>query len=285
MIRRISAPVVVILLLVSRAAVAAETSPATCVRGFQGEPQGGMQVRWYTHLGMTTLYGVRQRKGITEMQWKSARCRRKSRPRPSLSSGRGRWAHGSRRRLYDPRQRPCGRGVRRGAGADAVPCRDQRCRLLYDVLYTLNTDSSGHFYLTVPKAAKAGQAAVLAVKATDRKAQRKPRTLLARSVAASFLFLLLPFQSQYRAGDLIKAAQRGDVAGIESCLASGADVNEVDASMCTALTLAAQSGATAVVKLLIRGRADLDIRDLAGNTPLIAAAGFSHKDVTGLLRP
>ncbi len=170
MIRRISAPVVVvILLLASRAAVAAETSPATCVRGFQGEPQGGMQVRWYTHLGMTTLYGVRQRKGITEMQWKSA-------PLPAeiptetvtfvWTGAMGAMAPGGGFTILV--------NGHAAAECDVVleptqfPCRDQRCRLLYDVLYTLNTDSSGHFYLTVPKAwVKAGQAAVLAVKATD----------------------------------------------------------------------------------------------------------------------
>ena len=50
------------------------------------------------------------------------------------------------------------------------PCRDKGCRLLYDVLYTLNrVDSAGHFFLTVPKAwVKAGQPAALKVKATER---------------------------------------------------------------------------------------------------------------------
>ncbi len=50
------------------------------------------------------------------------------------------------------------------------PCPDKDCRLLYDVLYTLNNvDSAGHFFLTVPKAwVKSGQPADLKVKATER---------------------------------------------------------------------------------------------------------------------
>ena len=158
-------------LLALSAGVAAKTPPpaTTFVRGFRGEPQGGMQVSWYTHLGMTALYGVRQRKGITEMQWKSA-------PLPAeiptetvtfvWTGAMGAMAPGGGFTILV--------NGHPAADCDVVleptqfPCRDRRCRLLYDVLYTLNTDSSGHFYLTVPKAwVTAGQPAVLAVKATD----------------------------------------------------------------------------------------------------------------------
>ncbi len=158
-------------LLALSAGVAAKTPPpaTTFVRGFRGEPQGGMQVSWYTHLGMTALYGVRQRKGITEMQWKSA-------PLPAeiptetvtfvWTGAMGAMAPGGGFTILV--------NGHPAAECDVVleptqfPCRDRRCRLLYDVLYTLNTDSSGHFYLTVPKAwVTAGQPAVLAVKATD----------------------------------------------------------------------------------------------------------------------
>ena len=61
-------------LLALGAAVAAETSPpaTTFVRGFRGDPKVGFQVSWYTHLGLTPIFGVRQRKGCAEMEWKSA---------------------------------------------------------------------------------------------------------------------------------------------------------------------------------------------------------------------
>ena len=56
------------------AAAAAQTSPpaTTFVRGFRGEPQGGFQGVWGTHLGEGQMFGVRQKKGVAEMEWKSA---------------------------------------------------------------------------------------------------------------------------------------------------------------------------------------------------------------------
>ena len=74
MTRSICTPVAVaIVLLASLAAAAAETSPPTTfVRGFRGDPKGGFVVPWYTHLGSMPLYGVRQRKEMDQMEWRSA---------------------------------------------------------------------------------------------------------------------------------------------------------------------------------------------------------------------
>ena len=68
------AAAVTAVLLALSAAVAAETlSPATAfVRGFCGDPQGGYQDSWHTHLGIVPMFGVRQKKGCMEMEWKSA---------------------------------------------------------------------------------------------------------------------------------------------------------------------------------------------------------------------
>ena len=174
MTRRIFTPAAVaIVLLASVAAVAAETSPpaTTFVRGFRGDPKGGIQLSWYTHLGMTPMYGVREQKGMAEMEWKSA-------PLPAAiptatvtfvwSGAMGSLAPGGGFALF----------VNGHAAADCdvvlesaqFPCRDKACRLLYDVLYTKNgVDSAGHFFLTVPKAwVKPGEPAALQVKATER---------------------------------------------------------------------------------------------------------------------
>ena len=127
-------------------------------------------VSWYTHLGMMPLFGVRQQKGIAEMEWKSA-------PLPAdiptetvtfvWTGAMGAMAPGGGFTI----------SVNGHAAADCdvvpestqFPCRDKGCRLLYHVLFTYNiVDSSGHFFLTVPKAwVKAGEPAVLQVKAAE----------------------------------------------------------------------------------------------------------------------
>ena len=165
--------VVAAILLTLGMAVAAETSPpaTTFVRGFRGDPQGGFRDSWYTHLGMTPMFIVRQKKGIAEMEWKSAALPAEI-PGESVTfvwtGAMGNWAAGGKFTIF----------VNGHAAADCdmvlestqFPCRAKGCRLLYDVLHTLlGLDSAGHFFLTVPKAwVKAGQPAVLKVKATER---------------------------------------------------------------------------------------------------------------------
>ncbi len=120
---------------------------------------------------MTPMFGVRQQKGMAEMEWKSA-------PLPAeiptetvtfvWSGAMGSMSPGGAFTIF----------VHGHAAADCdvtlesaeFPCRDKGCRLLYDVLYTRNgVDSAGHFFLTVPKAwVKPGQPAALEVKAVER---------------------------------------------------------------------------------------------------------------------
>ena len=111
-------------------------APATTfVRGFRGDPHGGGQFSWYTHLGMTPLYAVRQQKGMSEMEWKSA-------PLPAeiptetvtlvWSGAMGSMSPGGGFAIF----------VNGHLAADCdvamesaqFPCRDKNCRLLYDVL-------------------------------------------------------------------------------------------------------------------------------------------------------
>ena len=160
------------LLLAFGAALAAETSTATTfVRGFRGDPKGGMQTSWYTHLGLTPIFGVRQRKDCAEMEWKSAALPAEI-PTETItfvwSGAMGAWSSGGKFTISV--------NGHVAAECDVVqestqfPCPDKGCRLLYNVLYTLNqVDSAGHFFLTVPKAwVTAGQPATLQVKATVR---------------------------------------------------------------------------------------------------------------------
>ncbi len=171
MTRRACTPVAVaIILLASAAALAAETSPATTfVRGFRGDPQGGFQGAWGTHLGDSQMFGVRQKKGVAEMQWKSA-------PLPAEISSQsvtfvftgavGSGPSGGSFTIFV--------NGHAAADCDAVlestqfPPRAKDCRLLYDVRACNGQQSSGHFFLTVPKAwVTAGEAAALQVKATE----------------------------------------------------------------------------------------------------------------------
>ena len=165
------AAVAAVLLALGAAAGAQTLPPATTfVRGFRGDPQGGFQGVWGTHLGEGQMFGVRQKKGVAGMEWKSA-------PLPTeirgenvtfvLTGAMGSGPSGGSFTIFV--------NGHAAADCDAVlestqfPARAKNCRLLYDVLFTCNgQESSGHFFLTVPKAwVKAGQAAALQVKATD----------------------------------------------------------------------------------------------------------------------
>ena len=122
MTRRVFTPVAAaILLLASLAAVAAETpSPTTFVRGLRGQAKGGIQVSWYTHLGMKTMSGVRQQKGMAEMEWTHPAARGNPHPDRHARLVRCDGLHGAGGWLHHLRQRPCRRRLRRGAGIGPV---------------------------------------------------------------------------------------------------------------------------------------------------------------------
>ena len=99
----------------------------------------------------------------------------------------------------------------------------------------------------------------------------------------------LPAEMDQAQKDLFQAVQKGDVAGVEKALVSGADINEKNERAETALTShtalmsAAWKGHLEVVKLLLERNADVNIQDKLGRTALISAAWKNYLEVVELL--
>lgn len=79
------------------------------------------------------------------------------------------------------------------------------------------------------------------------------------------------------------AASQGDLRGIESLVARGADINVGDYDGRTPMHLAASEGHTAVVSAFIARGAAIAPRDRWGNTPLDDAQRGNHPDIVRLL--
>ena len=150
------------------AALAAETSPpTTLVRGFRGEPKGGFLVSLVHAPRRMPLYWRSPAEGGrgdgVEKRPAAGRTLATETVTFVWSGAMGAMTAGGGFTI----------SVNGHAAADCdvvleptqFPARKD-CRLLYNVLYTLNmVDSSGHFYLTVPKAwVKPGEPAVLQVR-------------------------------------------------------------------------------------------------------------------------
>eukprot|EP01018_Ginkgo_biloba_P023632 Gb_25570 [translate_table: standard] len=82
---------------------------------------------------------------------------------------------------------------------------------------------------------------------------------------------------------LLYLANKGDVAGIETLLDSGVNVNSADYDRRTALHVAACEGCKEVVSLLLRRGANVDCKDRWGSTPLADAVHYKNHDVCKLL--
>jgi len=94
--------------------------------------------------------------------------------------------------------------------------------------------------------------------------------------------------------ELLEAARKGDVDGAQRALSNGADVNfrmqlsgyeqmsgqepPYDVQF-TALHYAVEKGSLPITKLLIEHKADVNARNSFGNTPLLMAINFSHKEI------
>jgi hypothetical protein len=147
---------------------------ADFVRGLAGQPRGGFRQNWYTHLGEVPLLGIRQQWEDREMEWKTA-------PLPSSLTGETvtfAWSGAMGLQTAGGGGFTLSVNGREVADFDVVlestqfPCRSEKCRFLYRVLFTYPAigtprplDSSGHFFLTVPRAwLKAGEPALLRVK-------------------------------------------------------------------------------------------------------------------------
>ena len=88
---------------------------------------------------------------------------------------------------------------------------------------------------------------------------------------------------QYGITELMRAAQMGDLAEVESLLSSGADFDASSDSGATALLMASAAGHDNVVERLLAAGADPDIASDRGDTPLASAIQHQHPDTAILL--
>ena len=83
---------------------------------------------------------------------------------------------------------------------------------------------------------------------------------------------------------LFYAAEKGDLAGVQTQLDAGADVNVKDAAGGTPLYSAAYDGHKEVVKLLIVNGADVNVKNKFDDTPLDWAVMLGKPEIIDLLR-
>jgi len=83
--------------------------------------------------------------------------------------------------------------------------------------------------------------------------------------------------------ELIAAAERGDLPGVQALIARGADVNAKDQKQDSAFLIASANGHTAVVRATLAAGADLKSTNRYGGTGLIPACHHGHLDTVRLL--
>jgi len=83
---------------------------------------------------------------------------------------------------------------------------------------------------------------------------------------------------------LMRAADDGHTAIVETLLKSGADVNAIDEDGETALMMAAEEGHAQIVKLLLDAGANANAKDEDGETALQKALDDNHAEVADMLR-
>ena len=86
-----------------------------------------------------------------------------------------------------------------------------------------------------------------------------------------------------RADDLHRAAETGDINGLQAALASGADIDGRDGRGWTALMHAVNKGYPLLVEPLLAAGADVDMRAPDGATALFMAAALGHSEIIALL--
>ena len=84
-------------------------------------------------------------------------------------------------------------------------------------------------------------------------------------------------------GNIVEESQKGNLGGVRALLDNGADINTLDEAHDTALTWAAYSGHTEIVRLLIDRGADMTIPNKGGATPLQLAQGYKRHEAAALL--
>lgn len=83
--------------------------------------------------------------------------------------------------------------------------------------------------------------------------------------------------------DLIKSADKGDLAGVTQAIKNGADVNFKDNEGETALIEAVESGKIDIVKLLIKKGAKINLQDDEGETALHEAIEEGNIEIAKFL--
>ena len=83
---------------------------------------------------------------------------------------------------------------------------------------------------------------------------------------------------------LVRAIKTGDADRVRTLIYANVDINERNYAGITPLTIAAEKGHLAIVKLLLEeGGASVNLNSSYGVTPLIAAAAAGHREVADLL--
>jgi len=83
--------------------------------------------------------------------------------------------------------------------------------------------------------------------------------------------------------DLLNAALRNNLAGVQNALSRGANVNSVDQIGRTALMIAAQNNDIAITKILVNSRANVNARTNFGDTALMFAAEAGSLEILRIL--
>ena len=93
------------------------------------------------------------------------------------------------------------------------------------------------------------------------------------------IFDSLSNMSPHSVPDMVQAAQKGDMESLKKLLAEGADINVKDVAFYTPLMAAIYSGKTEAALYLIEQKADINAQDHFGVTPLMLAALYNNMEV------
>jgi len=91
------------------------------------------------------------------------------------------------------------------------------------------------------------------------------------------------FKPKEKDGDIWTLTKEGDLAGLKKMLSRGVEINGRDFMGSTPLSLAALTGSTEVIDLLIRNGADVNGQNKDGATPLLGAAFLGRVEAVNLL--
>ena len=99
-----------------------------------------------------------------------------------------------------------------------------------------------------------------------------------KRIAFHLFLMTLVFTGEGYAGELMTKVMQNDLEGVKTLLASGAKIDEKDATYgSTPLLMACNYGYVEMAELLVNRGADINIKAKNGATPLILAAASSEK--------